>query len=53
MCGRLSKSEKKFQDAALANVRAELLLPEEAGFVEAEGPMERTYRLKQDEVGPD
>lgn len=47
---RLSKSEKKFKEAALANVRAEVLLPEEAGFVEAEGEMERTYRLQQDEV---
>jgi hypothetical protein len=47
---RLSKSEKKFKEAALANVRAEVLLPEEAGFVEAEGEMERTYRFQQKEV---
>ncbi|CAN0440037.1 unnamed protein product, partial [Hapterophycus canaliculatus] len=45
----LERTEKKFEDAAHSTAVAELLLPEEAGFLEAEG-MEETFKFGQDEL---
>ncbi|KAJ3085484.1 Small subunit (SSU) processome component [Quaeritorhiza haematococci] len=48
--GVLRKTEKKFRDGAAKAEQAELLLPEEAGYLVAEG-MERTYKFTQKEIG--
>lgn len=45
----LKRTEKKFEEAAQSAAVAELLLPEDAGFVEAEG-MEETFKFSQDEL---
>ncbi len=43
------REEDKFERAMEARSKAEMLLPEEAGFMEAEG-IERTFRFKQDAI---
>ncbi|CAM9789891.1 unnamed protein product [Ectocarpus sp. 12 AP-2014] len=45
----LERTEKKFEDAAHNTAVAELLLPEDAGFLEAEG-MEETFKFGQDQL---
>ncbi|KAJ3033350.1 Small subunit (SSU) processome component [Rhizophlyctis rosea] len=46
--GTLRKTEKKFQDAAYKAAQAELLLPTEAGYLEAEeGTLEKTWKFTQ------
>ncbi|GME68157.1 unnamed protein product [[Candida] boidinii] len=40
---------EKYRDAVKSSAATEYLLPEEAGFLEAEG-MEKTYKFKQDEI---
>ncbi|KAG5460374.1 MAG: WD40-repeat-containing domain protein [Olpidium bornovanus] len=45
----LNKAEVRFDDAAKRAARAEVLLTEEAGFLEAEG-MERTYKFTQKQL---
>ena len=45
----LIRTEKKFTDAAHSAAAAELLLPEDAGFLEAEG-MEETFKFGQDQI---
>ncbi|KAI8366692.1 WD40-repeat-containing domain protein [Radiomyces spectabilis] len=47
--GKLRKQEDEIREAARAAARAELLLGEEAGFLEAEG-IERTYKFQQDQL---
>lgn len=47
---RLKQTEGKYQKAALEAVRSELLLPQEAGYLEPEGPLEQTWKLSQREV---
>ncbi|TPX40146.1 hypothetical protein CcCBS67573_g10639, partial [Chytriomyces confervae] len=42
----LRKTEKKYTDAVQRATQSELLLTEEAGYIEAEG-MERTYKFSQ------
>lgn len=44
--GNMKKMEKKFKDATLKAKDAEMLLPEERGFIETEG-MERTFKISQ------
>ena len=44
---RMKHTEAAARAAAREAARAELLVTEEAGYLEAEGPMERTYRYKQ------
>ncbi len=48
---RLKQTEGKYQQAALEAARSELLLPQEAGYLEPEGPLEQTWKLSQREVG--
>lgn len=45
----LERTEKKFEEAAHSTAIAELLLPEEAGFLEAEG-MEETFKFDQNQL---
>lgn len=47
---RLKQTEGKYQQAALEAARSEMLLPEEAGYLEPEGPLEQTWKLSQREV---
>ncbi|CAM9290644.1 unnamed protein product [Phaeothamnion confervicola] len=46
----LRLAEIKARDAVLRAAEAEVLLPAAAGGIEAEGPLERTYRLPQREL---
>lgn len=47
---RLRQTEGKYKEAALEAARSELLLPQEAGYLEPEGPLEQTWKLSQREV---
>lgn len=42
--------EKKFKEATESAAAAELLLTEEAGYLEADGPLERTYKFTQSQI---
>lgn len=48
--GNLKAVEDRFQTAALRAKDAEILLENDAGFLEAEGELERTYKVRQDEI---
>ena len=45
----IRRSEKAAREAAARAARAEILLPSEAGFLEAEG-MEKTFKFKQQDI---
>lgn len=48
---RVKRTERAFEEAAAAAAQAELLHEEyDAGYLEADGPMERTYKFKQEEI---
>eukprot|EP00128_Syssomonas_multiformis_P001722 Colp12_sorted_trinity150504_noHs@31768 len=47
--GNLKKTEKKFKDAATRAAQSEILLTEEAGYLEAEG-MEKTFKFTQKQI---
>jgi len=47
--GNMKKFERKTKEAAFKSVQSELLLTEEAGYLEAEG-MEKTYKFTQDQI---
>lgn len=51
--GNLRRLESKYKDATLKAKDAEILLENEAGFLEAEGELERTYKVRQDELKQD
>ncbi|KAM0261036.1 hypothetical protein ACHAQJ_002475 [Trichoderma viride] len=46
----LKELENKYQNATLKAKDAEILLENESGFLEAEGELERTYKVRQDEI---
>lgn len=46
----LKTLESKYKAAALKAKDAEILLEHEAGFLEPEGELERTYKVRQDEI---
>ncbi|KAL1954451.1 hypothetical protein VTO42DRAFT_1175 [Malbranchea cinnamomea] len=46
----LKRLETKYKDAALKARDAEILLENEAGYLEPEGELERTYKVRQDEI---
>lgn len=48
--GNMKKLENKYQDATMKAKDAEILLENTAGFLEPEGEMERTYKVRQDEI---
>lgn len=45
----LQRTEKKFEEAVHSVAVAEILLPQDAGFLEAEG-MEETFKFTQDQI---
>jgi U3 small nucleolar RNA-associated protein 7 len=47
---KLQAVESRYQEAALKAKDAEILLENEAGFLEPEGEMEKTYKVRQDEI---
>lgn len=49
----LRRLEGKYQDAAMKAKDAEILLENTSGFLETEGDMERTYKVRQDEIVSD
>lgn len=46
----LKRLEGKYQDAALSAKDAEILLEHSEGFLEPEGEIERTYKVRQDDI---
>lgn len=46
----LKRLESKYQDAALAAKDAEILHEQTSGFLEPEHELERTYKVRQDEI---
>jgi U3 small nucleolar RNA-associated protein 7 len=46
----LKAVESRFRDAALKAKDAEILLENEAGFLEPENEMEKTYKVRQDDI---
>ncbi|RFU25400.1 hypothetical protein B7463_g10935, partial [Scytalidium lignicola] len=46
----LKTLESKYRDAALKSKDAEILLENTAGFLEPENELERTYKVRQDEI---
>lgn len=48
--GNLKVIEDRYQTAALRAKDAEILLENESGFLEPEGELERTYKVRQDEI---
>ncbi|KAL8734721.1 MAG: hypothetical protein Q9181_003110 [Wetmoreana brouardii] len=51
--GNLKSLENKYRDATLKAKDAEILLENESGFLEPEGELERTYKVRQDELKSD
>ena len=51
--GKLKALEARYQDATLKAKDAEILLENESGFLEPEGELERTHRVRQDEIKRD
>ncbi|KAL8806385.1 MAG: hypothetical protein Q9200_005065 [Gallowayella weberi] len=49
----LKSLENKYQDATLRAKDAEILLEHESGLLEPEGELERTYKVRQDELKPE
>ncbi|KAL8708555.1 MAG: hypothetical protein Q9220_006608 [cf. Caloplaca sp. 1 TL-2023] len=49
----LKSLENKYKDAALRAKDAEILLENESGLLEPEGELEKTYKIRQDELKPD
>lgn len=49
----LKRLEGKYQDAVLKAKDAEILLENTAGFLEAEGEIERTYKVRQQDIVSD
>ncbi|XP_065176209.1 uncharacterized protein LOC135806009 [Sycon ciliatum] len=47
---RIQADEKLNQEVAKRDAWRELLMPEEAGFVEAEGGLEKTYKFQQKDI---
>lgn len=48
--GKLRSSEKKVRAAVEAAERTEVLLTTDPGYLEADGPLERTYHFRQDQI---
>ena len=46
----LKRLETKYKDAVLGAKDAEILLENQEGFLEPEGELERTYKVRQDEI---
>ena len=48
--GNLNKLENKYKDAILKAKDAEILLENDHGYLEPEGELEKTYKVRQDEL---
>lgn len=48
--GNLKALEHKYKDATLKAKDAEILLENESGYLEPEGELERTYKVRQDDL---
>ncbi|KAF1991448.1 U3 small nucleolar RNA-associated protein 7 [Aulographum hederae CBS 113979] len=48
--GNLQRLEEKYKNAALRAKESEILLEHEAGFLEAESALERTYKVRQRDI---
>jgi U3 small nucleolar RNA-associated protein 7 len=48
--GNLKRLEEKYKDATLKAKDAEILLENESGLLEPENELERTYKVRQDEI---
>lgn len=46
----IKKVDKQYKEAVKSAAATELLLPEEAGYLEADGPIEKTFKFKQDDI---
>jgi U3 small nucleolar RNA-associated protein 7 len=46
----LKELESKYTDAVLRAKDAEILLEHDSGFLEPEGPLEKTYKVRQDDI---
>jgi U3 small nucleolar RNA-associated protein 7 len=46
----LKRIESKYKDAVLSAKDAEILLENQEGFLQLEGELERTYKVRQDEI---
>ncbi|SCU91578.1 LADA_0F10792g1_1 [Lachancea dasiensis] len=46
----LKRIDEQYKDAVSSAAATEYLLPESAGFLEAENELEKTFRVKQDEI---
>ena len=51
--GNLRVLEERYKDAALKAKDAEILLENSAGFLQPEGELERTYKIRQDDIRAD
>ncbi|TKA58638.1 hypothetical protein B0A49_09867, partial [Cryomyces minteri] len=51
--GSLKLLEEKYKDATLKARDAEILLENDFGFLEPEGELERTYKVRQDDIRKD
>jgi U3 small nucleolar RNA-associated protein 7 len=51
--GNLKALESKYRDASLKAKDAEILLENEGGFLEPEHELERTYKVRQDDIRQD
>ncbi|KAF1351431.1 small nucleolar ribonucleo protein complex subunit [Delphinella strobiligena] len=51
--GNLKALEDKFKDASVKAKESEILLENTSGFLEPEGELERTYKVRQDEIQRD
>ncbi|TKA32893.1 hypothetical protein B0A50_01119 [Salinomyces thailandicus] len=51
--GNLRALEERNKDAALKAKDAEILLENQSGFLEPEGELERTYKVRQDDIKTD
>ncbi|KAI4126534.1 MAG: hypothetical protein LQ338_003690 [Usnochroma carphineum] len=49
---KLKSLENKYQDATLKAKDAEILLENESGLLEPEGDLERTYKVRQEDLKP-
>jgi U3 small nucleolar RNA-associated protein 7 len=51
--GNLKSLESKYKNASLRLKDSEILHENTSGFLEAETPLERTYKVRQDDILPD
>lgn len=53
LCSDLKRLESKYEDATIKAKNAEILLEHQSGFLEPEAELERTYKVRQDDIRKD